>query len=622
MSRAGSNESVLSIANDASKVAAEREEALGAWKKMAKPREGWCTSGELVRMARELGVVEPEAGPWVQMLCQVVEQLPFAVCITDMRVPGLPITACNTAMTSLTGYSKSDICGRNCRFLQGAKTEAAAVREMVVAIRTGKKTAVRVMNYKRDGSTFLNSVMLSPVHDETGAYRFSIGVLSDAESYGDGPALAALCAALPKTMQAASQPPAFDPSLSEVTDEAANKQYRSAVVAFTRLQWSTSWEKALMDVVAHGHGLIDYSAWLQREAPEDVAQLELIAKALPVVDQPISEAGPQALEICHEYLGASLKEGWAAVAMLKNQLQQALSNLSSGSFLSFMQSKASLSLIDKMVGDSSETMVPRSDLLWSGYTVPKDCAGWLHAFTSVAEHHPACIVLSDMAMSGNPMVFVNRAFCRVTEYAKHEASGRNCRFLQGPQTEPESVAVIQDTLRRGVDCHVRITNYRKSGELFENLLTMRPVHDSNAVYRYSIGVQYEVSRTRSLEAQVADLESLLALLPLTVEVSSQAVGLSHRRALNQEEKSADLWVKLERAMAKDIVRPAILHTWLRFFAFPCSSLPCASLDLGVGFDSLLLSGPLGCFSSRSRWKAARKPRARTQRRDQPRPAQH
>ena len=86
------------------------------------------------------------------------------------------------------------------------------MREMVVAIRTGKKTAVRVMNYKRDGSTFLNSVMLSPVHDETGAYRFSIGVLSDAEnSIGDGPALAALCAALPKTMQAASQPPAFDP---------------------------------------------------------------------------------------------------------------------------------------------------------------------------------------------------------------------------------------------------------------------------------------------------------------------------------------------------------------------------------------------------------------------------
>ena len=62
---------------------------------------------------------------------------------------------------------------------------------------------------------------------------------------------------------------------------------------------------------------------------------------------------------------------------------------------------------------------------------------------------------------------------------------------------------------------------------------MRPVHDSNAVYRYSIGVQYEVSQSRPLEAQVADLEGLLALLPLTIEVSSQAIGMSHRRALNQ-----------------------------------------------------------------------------------------
>jgi PAS domain S-box-containing protein len=491
------------------------------------------------------------------MLCQVVEQIPFAVCITDMRVPGLPITACNAAMANLTGYPKSEICGRNCRFLQGAKTEASAVREMVVAIRTGKKTNVRVTNYKRDGSTFLNSVTLSPVHDETGMYRFSIGVLSDAENaLGDGPALNALCAALPHTMQAASQPPAFDPGLSEVTEEATNHQYRSAVVTFTRLQWSTSWEKALLDMVAHEPGLIEYSVWLQREAPEDVTQLELITKATAVVDQPISEAGPQALEICYEYLGASLKEGWAAVAMLKDQLQHAVSTLASGSFLSFVQSKNCLSVIDKMISDSAATMVPRHELLWSGYTVPKDCAGWVHAFTSVAEHHPACIVLSDMSIPGNPMVFVNQAFCRVTEYAKHEASGRNCRFLQGPQTEPESVAVIQDTLRRGVDCHVRITNYRKSGELFENLLTMRPVHDSNAVYRYSIGVQYEVSQSRPLEAQVADLEGLLALLPLTIEVSSQAIGLSHRRALNQEEKSADLWVKLERAMAKDIVRPA------------------------------------------------------------------
>ena len=67
---------------------------------------------------------------------------------------------------------------------------------------------------------------------------------------------------------------------------------------------------------------------------------------------------------------------------------------------------------------------------------------------------------------------------QVTGYTKQEAQGHNCRFLQGPKTEPEAVAVIQDTLRRGVDCFVKITNYRKNGEQFKNLLSMRPVHDS------------------------------------------------------------------------------------------------------------------------------------------------
>merc|ERR1711907_274898 len=134
-----------------------------------------------------------------------------------------------------------------------------------------------------------------------------------------------------------------------------------------------------------------------------------------------------------------------------------------------------------------------------------------------------------MSMPGNPMIFVNQEFCRLTEYTKEEAQGRNCRFLQGPRTEPQSVAVIQDTLRRGVDCHVKLTNYRKTGELFENLLTMRPVHDSNGVYRFCIGVQFEVQRDMSLKSRLAKLDKLVKLLPTTIEVSSQASGLSHKR---------------------------------------------------------------------------------------------
>ena len=46
-------------------------------------------------------------------------------------------------------------------------------------------------------------------------------------------------------------------------------------------------------------------------------------------------------------------------------------------------------------------------------------------------------------LAGSATIFVNDAFCRVTGYARDEALGRNCRFLQGPDTEAQSVAVIQ-----------------------------------------------------------------------------------------------------------------------------------------------------------------------------------
>lgn len=54
--------------------------------------------------------------------------------------------------------------------------------------------------------------------------------------------------------------------------------------------------------------------------------------------------------------------------------------------------------------------------------------------------------------------------------------------------------LIQDKLSKGQDCHVKLTNYRKNGEKFQNLLSMKPVFDADGIYRYVIGVQFEVRR--------------------------------------------------------------------------------------------------------------------------------
>ena len=156
--------------------------------------------------------------------------------------------------------------------------------------------------------------------------------------------------------------------------------------------------------------------------------------------------------------------------------------------------------------------------------MPQDADDWLNMFISSAESFPACIVISDMTIPGAPMVYINSEFTKTTGYTKEEAVGRNCRFLQGPETEPESIAVIRNTLSKGQDCHVKLTNYRKNGEKFQNLLSMKPVFDGDNIYRYVIGVQFEITEDKGLKKRLVQLDKLLRLLPSRLNLKSKATA--------------------------------------------------------------------------------------------------
>ena len=509
-------------------------------------------------MATKMGLPKPMGNSWLEMLCAAAEQLPHAIVITDMKIPGLPITFCNAAMVELTGFPKEHSHGRNCRFLQGKRTEAAAVRVMVSSIRAAKATTVRVTNYRKDESDFVNVLTLHPVHDSENEYRYSIAILSDAaNSARESAALEKLRASLPSKFDVQMQPRAFAKQLTMVDQEAQRKQWKSSLAKFTRLLWSMDWEGSLRTLMSQPASIGVFGQWLQSESPNSVPQLELLALLAELSKQPAAQQAAAVVQMCERYLGAKPPSPEAGMQALGAAAAQALSTLATESFPKFVQSKACLPLVEQLLGGSGENLRQNTELLWHEYDVPEDVAGWVHSFAGVAETYPACIVISDMSMPGNPMFFVNAEFCRVTGYAKTEAQGRNCRFLQGPKTEPQSVAVIQDTLRRGVDCHVKITNYRKSGDLFENLLTMRPVHDSNGVYRFCIGVQFEVTRDMSLKTRLAKLDKLVKLLPTTIEVSSTASGMQHARTEVAVETNTELATKLESALAGKTVGPKL-----------------------------------------------------------------
>ncbi|MCJ1466067.1 hypothetical protein MMC07_004686 [Pseudocyphellaria aurata] len=117
--------------------------------------------------------------------------------------------------------------------------------------------------------------------------------------------------------------------------------------------------------------------------------------------------------------------------------------------------------------------------------------------------------LTDPSRPDNPIVFTSEEFHRTTQYGVSYAIGRNCRFLQGPKTNPLSVKRIHESVEAGKEhCEVFL-NYRRDGSPFMNLLMIAPLCDSRGKIRYHIGAQVDVS---GLVKDCTDLESLQRLV--------------------------------------------------------------------------------------------------------------
>lgn len=103
------------------------------------------------------------------------ERTRMPMVMTDARLQDNPIVLANQAFLQLTGYAADEVLGRNCRFLQGTSTSAAAIAELRLAIAEGREVDVELLNYRKDGTVFWNQLHVTPIHDDAGdiAYFFA-----------------------------------------------------------------------------------------------------------------------------------------------------------------------------------------------------------------------------------------------------------------------------------------------------------------------------------------------------------------------------------------------------------------------------------------------------------------
>lgn len=113
------------------------------------------------------------------------------------------------------------------------------------------------------------------------------------------------------------------------------------------------------------------------------------------------------------------------------------------------------------------------------------------------------MIITDPRQHDNPIIFSNVAFSELTGYSQVELIGKNCRLLQGPETDPAAVARIRDAIVAGKDISTDILNHRKDGSTFWNALFVSPVRDSKGEIIYFFASQLDFTNIKSKEAELA-----------------------------------------------------------------------------------------------------------------------
>jgi PAS domain S-box-containing protein len=311
-------------------------------------------------------VPEPQA-----KLTTALAGLRHTFVVADATLPDCPLVYASEGFLTMTGYSKEEVLGHNCRFLQGEGTDPKSVEQIRSAVKKGQSLCTRLLNYKKNGTPFWNLLTITPIRDETGRVVKFVGVQVDVTSSTEGRAIK---------------------------------------------------DSAGVPV------LINYDDRLK----ENVAK--------PIVD-----------DVLH---AVQRDEG-------KSPKRLSRTGGAPGSPRSF----------------------PR---------VALDLA-------TTVERIQSNFVIADPTLPDCPIVFASDAFLQLSGYRREEVLGRNCRFLQGKDTDRSTVLELKAAIKAGKEITVRLLNYKKDGTPFWNMLTVASIRDVTGRLRFYVGVQVDVTAQPTVE---------------------------------------------------------------------------------------------------------------------------
>ena len=180
------------------------------------------------------------------------------------------------------------------------------------------------------------------------------------------------------------------------------------------------------------------------------------------------------------------------------------------------------------------------------------------------------ISVADASLPDLPLVYVNPAFEVMTGFALEEVQGKNCRFLQGAETNQAEVAQLRDAIREQRKVVVVLKNYRKDGKAFWNELSLSPVRNREGELTHFVGIQNDVTARMEFEAALRESEKLAAVGRLASsiahEINNPLESVTNLLYLAQHEDDFAECRRLIAQADKELRRVALITSQsLRFY---------------------------------------------------------
>nr|AML77516.1 putative LOV domain-containing protein [Holarrhena pubescens] len=436
--------------------------------------------------------------------------------VSDATKPDYPIMYASAGFFRMTGYTSKEVVGRNCRFLQGADTDPEDVAKIREALQSGGNYCGRLLNYKKDGTPFWNLLTIAPIKDENGKVLKFIGMQVEVSKHTEG------------TKEKALRPNGLPESLIRYDARQKDK----ATSSVTELLEAVKKPRAR----ARSESTSNRSSMRKSEGGER-EKFDALVEQNPEKKPPArrhSHAGTRStmqriIELPEEKKPKKSNRRLSFIGIMKKGRRSSTAEEE-------FEVSVTMNENDEDEDESEEDARPES---FDDKVRKKEMRKGLDLATTL-ERIEKNFVITDPRLPDNPIIFASDSFLELTEYSREEILGRNCRFLQGPETDPATVRKIREAIDNQTEVTVQLINYTKSGKKFWNLFHLQPMRDQKGEVQYFIGVQLDGSE---------QVEPLCNCIPEAtanegaklVKETAENVDEAVRELPDANKKPEDLW---------------------------------------------------------------------------------